>query len=73
MFQVLYYAYNIILPILLVTLISLGVFWLPPGSGEKISVGITVLLAFSVFLIIIMDNTPVNSETTPRLSKSHCL
>ena len=71
MFQVLYYAYNIILPILLVTLISLGVFWLPPGSGEKISVGITVLLAFSVFLIIIMDNTPVNSETTPRLSKSH--
>ena len=67
----LYYTYNIILPIVLVTIIALGVFWLPPGSGEKISLGITVLLAFSVFLIIIMDNTPVNSETTPRLSKTH--
>ena len=53
----------------MVTVISLGVYWMPPASGEKVSLGITVLLAFSVFLIIIMDATPVNSETTPRLSK----
>ena len=64
-----YYWYNIMVPIILVTVISLGVFWLPPSCGEKISLGITVLLAFSVFLIIIMDNTPINSESLPRISQ----
>lgn len=64
-----YYTLNIILPCALVLMAALGVFWLPADCGEKISLGITVLLAFSVFQIVIMDNTPVNSDNSPFLSK----
>ena len=61
---------NVITPALFVIVISLTVFWLPPDSGEKVSLGITVLLAFSVFNLIIMDNTPRTSDFTPFMSKT---
>lgn len=64
-----YYVLNILMPCAMMLLTALGVFWLPADCGEKISLGITVLLAYSVFQIVIMDNTPVNSETTPFLSE----
>ncbi|KAJ8297829.1 hypothetical protein KUTeg_024360 [Tegillarca granosa] len=44
-----YYFINIILPCLLMSVLVLVVFHLPPDSGEKVSLGVTVLLAFSVF------------------------
>ena len=64
-FQSRYYVFNIIAPVTLVLFITLGVFWLPPGCGEKISLGITVLLSYSVMQVVIMDITPVNSKDTP--------
>ena len=64
-----YYLINIILPALFVIAISLNVFWLPPDSGEKVSLGITVLLAFSVFQLVIMEHTPRTSDFTPVMSK----
>ena len=56
---------NILAPTLLIMLVALGVFWLPANCGEKISLSITVLLAFSVTQIVILDITPVNSKQTP--------
>ena len=56
-------------PALFVITISLTVFWLPPDSGEKVSLGITALLSFSVFQLIIMENTPRTSDYTPVMSK----
>ena len=61
--------FNIIAPVTLVLFITLGVFWLPPGCGEKISLGITVLLSYSVMQVVIMDITPVNSKDTPLVGK----
>ena len=43
-----YFLINIISPALFVIVIALTVFWLPPESGEKVSLGITVLLALEV-------------------------
>ena len=34
-------------------------------KGEKITLGITVLLAFSVFMLLIAENIPATSETVP--------
>lgn len=68
-FQPLYYVTNIIIPTLFIMCITLLMFWLPSACGEKISLGITVLLAFSVFQLIIAQSTPVNSETTPMISE----
>ena len=64
-----YYLLNIVCPCALIIVIALMVFWLPPESGEKVSLGITVLLAFSVFQIIVADNTPKNSDYSPVLGE----
>ena len=65
----LYYIVNVILPILFLFVVSLGVFWLPAESGEKASLGISLLLASSVFQLILTGHIPVNSDVTPNISK----
>lgn len=61
---------NLILPCAFIIVIALGVFWLPADSGEKVSLGVTVLLAFSVVLLIIADSTPETSDYSPILGTS---
>ncbi len=45
--------------------IALFVFWLPPDSGEKITLTITILLALTVFLQLITEYTPKAAKTLP--------
>ncbi|CAF3073123.1 unnamed protein product [Rotaria sp. Silwood2] len=63
--RVLYYLFNIIFPCIWLSILSLLGFWLPPDSGEKITLGITVLLAFSVFMLLIAESMPATSEMVP--------
>ena len=67
--RTLYYLFNIIFPCLWLTVLSLLGFWLPPDSGEKITLGITVLLAFSVFMLLIAESMPATSEFVPLIGK----
>lgn len=62
-----YYVLNLLVPAAFLIVMTLAVFLLPADSGEKVSLGITVLLSFSVLLLIIMDTTPRNSDHTPIL------
>ena len=62
-----FYILNLIVPCILIIVVALAVFWLPAESGEKVSLGITILLAFSVFQIVLADSTPANSDYTPVL------
>ena len=66
----LYYYIMIVTPCLFCIIIDIMVFWLPPESGEKVSLGITVLLAFSVFQLVVTDKTSKTLDFTPLLSKS---
>ncbi len=63
--RILYFVMNILFPCILLSAISVMTFWLPPDSGEKITLSITVLLAFSVFMLLIAENIPATSETVP--------
>ena len=68
-----YYLVNILLPCFFLTSIALLVFWLPPEAGEKVSLGVTVLLSFSVFQLVIANSTPENSDSTPLLGRRYKL
>ena len=64
----LYFVFNVIAPCLvLVTTVLFG-FFLPPESGERISLTITILLAVAVFLQLISDALPRNSNSIPMLA-----
>lgn len=54
----LFYVTNIILLSVLLALLVLLMFKLPPESGERISMGVTLLLAFSVFILMIDSTIP---------------
>ena len=64
----LYYLLNIVIPSLVLAVLSALTFAVPVDSGEKLSLGISILLAFSVFMLILQDNTP--ESDSPVLGKA---
>ena len=57
--------YNCVLLFLALTLLS---FFLPPDSGERITLVITNLLAMTVFMLIVAEIMPATSEVIPLIS-----
>ncbi|XP_031561148.1 neuronal acetylcholine receptor subunit alpha-9-like [Actinia tenebrosa] len=62
-----YHILNLVVPCVILAFISLISFYLPPDCGERIGLSITVLLALSVYLLIISDKLPETSDYVPRL------
>ena len=60
---------NLVVPSAVLAMLSNLMFFLPPESGERVSLGITVLLSFSVFQFMMMDKMPDNSDSIPILSE----
>uniref|UniRef100_A0AC35TKB6 Neur_chan_LBD domain-containing protein n=1 Tax=Rhabditophanes sp. KR3021 TaxID=114890 RepID=A0AC35TKB6_9BILA len=67
--RTLYYGFNLIMPFVLTTAISLLSFALPPEAGEKITLQITVLLSICFFLSVLSEATPKQSECIPLIAK----
>ncbi|XP_074615026.1 neuronal acetylcholine receptor subunit alpha-10-like isoform X2 [Acropora palmata] len=65
----LYYVFNLILPCALISTLTLILFFLPPESGEKVGLGITVLLAMTVFLLLVAETLPATSDDVPLLGQ----
>ncbi|XP_071790316.1 neuronal acetylcholine receptor subunit beta-3-like [Asterias amurensis] len=61
----LFFLLQIFLPCVLLSLLNLMVFILPPESGEKISLGMTNLLSLVLFQQLIGTLFPPTSENTP--------
>ena len=57
-----FYVINIRLPLLFLAIINPFAFIIPGSSGEKISFSMTLFLTFAVFITIVMDELPVNSD-----------
>ncbi|KAM5228821.1 acetylcholine receptor subunit delta isoform 1-T1 [Ctenodactylus gundi] len=65
----LFYIINILVPCVLISFMINLVFYLPADSGEKTSVAISVLLAQSVFLLLISKRLPATSMAIPLIGK----
>lgn len=63
-----YYVANIIIPCVIQMIIILFTFFLPPDSGERIGVVITVLLVFAVYLEVVSSSLPKTSHSSPTLA-----
>ena len=61
----LYYTIYLIMPCLIIALLTLLNFLIPVESGERIGFCITILLAMSVYLLLIADSLPKTSTSVP--------
>nr|XP_023681962.1 5-hydroxytryptamine receptor 3A-like [Paramormyrops kingsleyae] len=61
----LFYTVSLLLPSIFLMVMDIVGFYLPPDSGERVSFKITLLLGYSVFLIIVSDTLPATAIGTP--------
>ncbi|XP_041627827.1 5-hydroxytryptamine receptor 3A isoform X1 [Vulpes lagopus] len=67
----LFYTVSLLLPSIFLMLMDIVGFYLPPDSGERVSFKITLLLGYSVFLIIVSDTLPATAIGTPLIGRAH--
>ncbi|XP_033102358.1 neuronal acetylcholine receptor subunit alpha-9-like [Anneissia japonica] len=60
-----FYLANILLPCVLLSFLSMLVFYLPPESGEKISFGMTTILGLLLFQQMIAETLPPTADNAP--------
>ncbi len=65
----LFYVLNIVCPCVMLSVLQLMVFRVPSPAGEKVSLSITLLLSFTVFLLMVSDNMPQTSTSVPLLGE----
>ncbi|ELT95904.1 hypothetical protein CAPTEDRAFT_137949, partial [Capitella teleta] len=65
-----FYFMYIMLPCIMLSFVLLLMFLLPAESGEKISLGVSILVSFSVFLLIVAEKVPDTSDAVPIMGKS---
>ncbi|XP_066157972.1 neuronal acetylcholine receptor subunit alpha-7 isoform X8 [Euwallacea fornicatus] len=63
--RTLYYFFNLIVPCVLISSMALLGFTLPPDSGEKLTLGVTILLSLTVFLNLVAEKIPTTSDAVP--------
>lgn len=64
-----FFALNVILPCILLSMMNLLVFFLPPESGEKVSFVMTNVLTLVLFQQLVATMLPASGDDTPLLSE----
>ncbi|XP_071953265.1 neuronal acetylcholine receptor subunit alpha-10-like [Antedon mediterranea] len=64
-----FYIFNLILPCIVVTAMTILTFYLPAHAYEKLTLCITILLSLAVFLLMVAETMPPTSEVVPILSQ----
>ncbi|KAL4235547.1 Neuronal acetylcholine receptor subunit alpha-7 [Mactra antiquata] len=63
-----FYVANILIPVFFLSILNVFSFLLPVTSGERAGYAITVFLSLTVFLTIVSDQLPNNSQNTSLLA-----
>lgn len=64
-----FYVFNLLIPCVMISFLAPLGFYLPADSGEKVSLGVTVMLALTVFQLLVAEIVPP-SENVPLIGKS---
>ena len=64
----LYYLIKIILPFTMVSCVTLFTFLLPPQTGEKLTLNVTILLSLVIYLQLLSEYIPKSDDETPLLT-----
>lgn len=67
-----FYIVNLLVPCVLISFLAPLSFYLPAASGEKVSLGVTILLAMTVFQLMVAEIMPA-SENVPLIGEFKCL
>ncbi|KAL4239604.1 hypothetical protein ACF0H5_000413 [Mactra antiquata] len=67
------YVYILILPCVLLATLTLVLYWIPPESPTKMSLGMSIYMAFFVLLLMFESSMPPASEGVPILGTYYCL
>lgn len=67
--KTLFYTFNLIIPCVAISFLSILVFYLPSDSGEKVSLSISIMLSLVVFFLLLAEIIPPTSLAVPLLGK----
>ncbi|XP_071946483.1 neuronal acetylcholine receptor subunit beta-4-like [Antedon mediterranea] len=65
----LFYVVTMVVPCLLITTLTIFIFYVPPNSGEKVTLCTSILLAVIVFLLLIAELIPSTAQNVPLIVK----
>ena len=63
--RALFYVFNLLVPCMLVSALTMLSFYLPADAGEKVTLCITILLSLTVFLLLVAETMPPTSDVIP--------
>ena len=64
-----FYTYLLIVPCVLLAVLTMVVFWLPPETPSKIILGMNIFAAFFLLLLLLAELVPTSSNEVPFIGK----
>nr|CAH8873042.1 unnamed protein product [Trichobilharzia regenti] len=68
-----FYVFMLVIPCVLLSSLTLVVFWLPPESPAKMMLGMNIFVAFFVLLLLLAESTPSAVKNFPLIGVYFCL
>ena len=65
-----FYTYLLIVPCILLAILTMVVFWLPPENPSKIILGMNIFAAFFLLLLLLAELVPTSSNEVPFIGNS---
>ncbi|KAM9825030.1 neuronal acetylcholine receptor subunit alpha-7-like isoform 1-T1 [Syngnathus typhle] len=65
----LFYLLHVFIPCILISILALFVFLLPADSGEKITLGVAVMLSLILLMMLGANVIPANSDSVPLIAR----